>query len=84
MNTDKCTKISLDDPELRPSFLNHFAGFVDKENARRAGILAFNNDMHFYMILNPAVSINRQGLGYHYLLTICATRSASAQTLLPT
>jgi hypothetical protein len=33
MNTYKCTKISPADPDLRPSFLNHFTGFVDKENA---------------------------------------------------
>jgi len=37
MNTDKCTKISPADPDLRPSFLNHLTGFVDKENARFAG-----------------------------------------------
>lgn len=38
MNTDKSTKISPADPDLWPSFLYHFKGFVDKENARFSGI----------------------------------------------
>jgi hypothetical protein len=37
MITDKGTKISPADPDLWPSFLYHFTGFVDKENARKTG-----------------------------------------------
>ena len=38
MSTDKCTKISPADPDLQPPFLNHFTGYVDKENALKQGI----------------------------------------------
>ena len=45
IDTDKCTKISPDDTDLRHTFLNHFTKFVYKKSALKKGILAINFDV---------------------------------------
>ena len=50
MNTDKCTKLSPADPDLKASFLYHSSGFVENENALKQGIsnnLYLQNSIYF-------------------------------------